>query len=273
MRVLFTSLIASSVLLIHVLDNPSRFFDGWGDVKQRAVRFLNEKEVRIEGLKVLSRTEVERVLPMSKSPGWWLLNETSIEAKVVENPWIKGAKVENCSGMFFPRYSCFIVSVVERRPRFVASVDNERWIIGEDGTFIMPASGSLEGLSQQSLASLVPLHGLASRATSADRTKAQLITAQNSIDVLEKTVQVPVRAVRFEGRNDIAVMFDRIPFPVVFSAPSDIPSTVEDQGRRFRALVLQMKDRLGEIEKVDLAFAKVGVVKFRATPEPGQVKK
>jgi hypothetical protein len=33
-----------------------------------------------------------------------------------------------------------------------------------------------------------------------------------------------------------------------------------------------MKERLGEIERVDLAFAKVGVVKFRAPPEPAQEK-
>lgn len=271
MRVLFTSMIASSVLLIHVLDNPALFSDGWVNIKQRGIKLLNTKEVRIEGLHALSRSEVERVLPMSKSPVWWMLNETSIQAKLAENPWIKGASVESCPGTILPKFGCFIVSVEERKPRFIAVVDNERWIIGADGTFIMPAAGAGDGISQQSLASLIPLKGLASRVSAGDRTKAQLATAEYSIAALERSVQLPVRAISFEGKNDIAVTFDRIPFPVVFSAPSDIPSTVEEQGRRCRALLLQLKDRLNEIEKVDLAFAKVGVVKFRTVPEPKEV--
>jgi hypothetical protein len=73
--------------------------------------------------------------------------------------------------------------------------------------------------------------------------------------------------VTFEGRGAITVLFDGIPFPVTFGAPSDSMIVLEDQGRRLKALMSQLKDRLSEIDRVDLAFSKVGVVKFRSVPE------
>jgi hypothetical protein len=264
MRVLFTSLITSSVVLIHVLDNPSRFYDGWGNIKQEAMRFLNAKEVRIEGLSIISRTEVERSLPLRKSPAWWLLNETSITAKLAENPWVREADVQSCKGSLLPKFGCFVVTVEERKPRFVATVDSERWIIGEDGAFIMPAtSESLQEIPQAVLSEMVPIRGLASKLTAPERVTAQLAIANSTIEILEKTVQLPIRGVAFEGKSDVIVNFERVPFPVTFTATSDSSAAVEDQGRRFKALLIQLKDRLGEVEKVDLAFAKVGVVKFK----------
>ena len=267
MRVLFTSLIASSVVLIHVLDNPGRISSGLGNIKQEAIRILNTKEVRIQGLKVVSRTEIERSLPLSKSVGWWMINETSIKARVAENPWVSGVEVESCPGTILPKYGCFVVTVQERRPRFLAVVDNERWIIGEDGALIVPASSPDMRLPEESLRGLVPLSGLASRVSAPERSRAQLTLAQGAISVLERSVQRSVRSISFEGKGDMSVAFDRVPFPVVFSASSDSLAVIEDQGLRMRALLVQLKDRLGDIDKVDLAFSKVGVVKFK-TPTP-----
>jgi hypothetical protein len=267
MRVLFTSLIASSVVLIHVLDNPGRISSGLGNIKQEIIRVLNTKEVRIQGLKVLSRTEIERSLPLSKSVGWWMVNETSIKARVAENPWVSGVEVESCAGALLPKYGCFVVTVQERGPRFLAVVDNERWIIGEDGALIVPASSPDMRLPEESLKGLVPLSGLASRVSAPERSRAQLSLAQGAISVLERSVQRSVRSISFEGKGDMSVAFERVPFPVVFSASSDSVAVIEDQGLRLKALLSQLKDRLGEIDKVDLAFSKVGVVKFR-TPAP-----
>jgi hypothetical protein len=61
-----------------------------------------------------------------------------------------------------------------------------------------------------------------------------------------------------------------LPFPVVFgSSSSESAAVIEDQGRRLKALLVQLKDRLPEIQRVDLAFSKVGVVKFKAPPVEG----
>jgi hypothetical protein len=250
MRVLFTSLIASSVVLIHVLDNPGRISNGLEAAKQRAITVLNTKEVRIEGLHTLSTAEIERVLPLNRSVGWWMLNETSIKARVAENPWVKEVELTSCKGGVLPTFGCFVLSIEERKPRFIALVDDERWIIGADGALIIPANGNAPGMTDETLRALVPLYGLASRVATPERSQAQLDLAHRAITAL-----------------DISVDFDRVPFPVVFgSSSSESAAVIEDQGRRLKALLVQLKDRLPEIEKVDLAFSKVGIVKFKAPP-------
>lgn len=267
MRVLFTSLIASSVVLIHVLDNPGRISAGLEAAKQRAISFLNTKEIRIDGLRLVPREEVERVLPLNRSVGWWMLNETSIKARVAENPWIKSVQLRACEGAFLPKFGCFQISIEERNPRFIALVDDERWIIGADGALIIPAKGNAPGLTDEMFSALVPLYGLSSRVTTPDRFQAQLQLAQTAIRVLESSVGLPVESINFEGRGDIAVDFVNLPFPVVFGASAvDSSPVIEEQGRRLKALLSQLKDRLPEIQKVDLAFSKVGVVKFRPPP-------
>jgi hypothetical protein len=268
MRVLFTSLIASSVVLIHVLDNPGRISDGLETAKQRAVNFLNTKDIRIEGLKTLSRSDIERVLPLNRSVGWWMVNGTNIQARIGENPWVKEVQLASCEGGLLPKFGCFTLSIEERQPRFMALVDDERWIIGADGSLIIPANANAPGMTDETLRALVPLYGLASRVSSPERSQAQLDLAQRAITVLERSVELPVESISFEGKGDISVDFDTLPFPVVFgSSLSDSSAVIEDQGRRLKALLAQLKDRLPEIEKVDLAFSKVGIVKFKA-PAP-----
>jgi hypothetical protein len=100
-----------------------------------------------------------------------------------------------------------------------------------------------------------------------DKSQAQLDLAQRAITALERSVELPVESISFEGKGDISVDFDKLPFPVVFgSSSSDSSAVIEDQGRRLKALLAQLKDRIPEIEKVDLAFSKVGIVKFKAPP-------
>jgi hypothetical protein len=249
------------------LDNPGRLSNGLESAKQRAIAFLNTKEVRIEGLRTISRTEIERSLPLTRSVGWWLVNETSIKARVAENPWVKSVDLEPCQGRWLPKFGCFTLTIEERTPRFIALVDDERWIIGADGALITPAKGDAPGMSDEMLRSLVPLYGLASRVSSPERSQAQLDLAQRAITVLERSVELPVESISFEGKGDISVDFDHVPFPVVFGSSSpEASSVIEDQGRRLKALLVQLKDRLVEIQKVDLAFSKVGVVKFKAPP-------
>jgi POTRA domain, FtsQ-type len=267
MRVLFTSLIAATVALIHVLDSPGLVSGSLAAARERTTQIINTKEVRITGLQRLRRSDIERSLPLQRSVGWWMMNSTNIIARVAENPWVSKAEIESCPGGFLPKFGCFVVAVRERSARFIASVDSERWVIGDDGALIVPASSSALPLSDEEMRHLIPLNGLVSRVQNPERSHAQLTLAQGAITVLERAVERSVTSVTFEGRGDLTVTFDRVPFPVTFGAPSDSMVVLEDQGRRFRALATQLRDRLGEIERVDLAFSKVGVVKFRVPAE------
>jgi cell division septal protein FtsQ len=142
MRLLYTSLIAISVGVLQYIDNPAIFHRAWAAVTTAGSETVSQKEVRIEGLKVLPRAEVERVLPYDRSVLWWHVNGTDIQSKVAESPWIDEATVESCPGGALRSWGCFVLAVKERTPRFLGLVDNERWIIDSEGAFIMPSGGS-----------------------------------------------------------------------------------------------------------------------------------
>jgi len=264
MRLLYTSLIACSVLLLHYMDNPGFFKRMWDSARARGSELMERKEVRIEGLRVLSRTEVERVLPFGRSVVWWHVNGTDIQSKVEESPWIEEASLQSCPEGTFRAWGCFVLSIKERTPKFIGLVDNERWIISSDGSFIMPSGGPLYGLTAETVSHLVVVEGLASRAHSPDIVRSQLALAADSIDTLERTVSRNARSVRFEGRGDFSVVFEGVPFPVVFSASPDAPVPLAEQGQRLVALLSTLRDRFNDVARIDLAFARVGVVKFKS---------
>ena len=54
-----------------------------------------------------------------------------------------------------------------------------------------------------------------------------------------------------------------MPFPIVFTTATDSLVSLEEQAQRCAGLLTKLKDRFAEIERVDLAFTRVGVVKFR----------
>ena len=269
MRLLYTSIIACSVLILHYIDNPARFQHGWMWTSTKTVELLENKEVRIEGLRVLSRTEIERALPFDKSVIWWHVNNTEIQGKIAENPWIAAARLDSCPGMWPSNWGCFVVSVTERSPKFIATVDNERWVISDEGAFIMPADGPLYGLTADTLGNLVAVDGIASRAHSPDLVRAQLALASRSIATIESSVARTADSLRFEGRGrlegrgDFAVTFKGVPFPIVFTTATDSLVSLEEQAQRCAGLLTKLKDRFAEIERVDLAFTRVGIVKFR----------
>jgi hypothetical protein len=268
MRLLYTSLIAISVGVLQYIDNPAIFHRAWAAVTTAGSETVSQKEVRIEGLKVLPRAEVERVLPYDRSVLWWYVNGTDIQSKVAESPWIDEATVESCPGGALRSWGCFVLAVKERTPRFLGLVDNERWIIDSEGAFIMPSGGPLFGLSPEAVSHLVVVEGLASRASSPDTVRSQLALASGSIGTLEREVGRSVGSLRFESRGDFSVVFDGLPFPVVFAGSPDASISLKEQGARLAALLTKLQNRLGDVAKIDLAFSRVGIVKFRAEEPP-----
>jgi hypothetical protein len=190
MRVLFTLLITASVVTLHVLDNPKQVQEWSTLARTKAVETWNEKEIRVEGLQTIPRVEIERLLPLDRSVAWWKLQTTSIQGKIAQNPWIDEVSVSSCEGGMRSAWGCFLISIKERKPTFLAIVDNAHWVIDRGGSFIVPYS---ESLSAQLKGPLVRVSGLASRHSSPDVVRVQLSAAANVLDAIEKEVRRQVR--------------------------------------------------------------------------------
>jgi hypothetical protein len=265
MRILFTLLITAGVVTIHALDNPQRFARFWERFSTKTESLLSDKEVRIEGLSTLSRTEIERILPLDKNVAWWHANATEIQAKVEQNPWVREASVSACPDTIASRWGCFVLSIKERVPTFSAAIDNAHWVIDRDGSFMVPVSDLRErGISTD----LVTVTGLASRNNSPDLLSGQLAAASKVLSILEREVRRSIAAVDFQGLGDFAVRFKGLSFPVVFTAGRDAKVSLAEQGVRCAELLKRLAGRLSEVSKVDLAFDRVGVVTFVPTAAP-----
>jgi len=269
MRWIFTLLVTAVVVTLEVLDNPRLFERGWQRTIEVAHRIAQEKDVRVEGLQVLSRTEVERVLPLNRSVFWWIFNQQVVQTRIQENPWIQSATVESCPGGALGAWGCFVVSLTERNPYFVATVDEVSWLIAEDGTFLIPESSARERRAaegeQRKLDSttLFRVDGLASRVSSPDRMAAQVAVAREVIREAHVRFRNKVNTISFGSKSDLAVAFDGLPFPIILNAGNDVSVSIGEQLARGSKLLQQFSDRSGEIEKIDLAFDRVGVVSFR----------
>jgi hypothetical protein len=264
MRVLFTLLITASVVTLHFLDNPKGVKDWMSKVRTTGVRVFNDKDIRIEGLQTLPRAEIERLLPLDRSVVWWKLQTTSIQGKIAQNPWIGEVQVRSCEGGVRTAWGCFLISIKERRPTFLATVDNAPWVIDRSGSFIVPFT---ENLSVHLKEPLIKVTGLASRHSSPDVVRAQLGAAANLLDTLEREVHRQVRGVELLSHGDLSVVFSDVPFPVVFAAGGDSSVPLSEQGKRCSELLKRLQDRFSDISKVDLAFDRVGVVKFKTLEE------
>jgi hypothetical protein len=280
MRFLFTFLIFTTVIALHFLDNPEAFRQVAQSVGRGVESAVYTKDIRIEGLKILSRTEVERLLPLTRSVVWWMSNAPVIQARAEESPWIESAVLDSCPGgaleawgggaIGLRAWGCFVLSITERTPRFIAMVDNEEWLIAHDGAFLLPLSTILQQHRQgddEKLAvdvrGLTRVTGLASRLNSPDLLAAQLGVAREGVEVMSKRVGRSINSIDFSGKAELSVHFKGVPFPVVFSAVDEAVS-LSEQSERCALVLRQFRDRFGEVEKIDLAFERVGVVKLKA---------
>ena len=263
MRVLITLVTALSVGTLLALDNPTGFRQITQSITTKAGTIWNEKDVRIDGLHLLSRAEVERLLPLERSVAWWHVNATEIQAKLAHNAWVSEATVTSCPDTWTSRWGCFLVSIQERQPMFLATINGDSWVIDREGTFLAPL-GDLKGRSFSG--KLIALKGVAVNRHSPDLVRAQLSVAARLCETLHSEVPKSIVELEFLGQGDFAISFEGLSFPIVFAAGQDAKVPLPEQGARCAALLKQLAPRFSEVAKIDLAFDRVGVVQFKPAP-------
>lgn len=260
MRIIYTLALACAVLVLHYFDNPGLFHSVVGRGAGVIESLWNDKNVRIEGLDILSEKEIEPLLPLSKSVLWWHLNEPDIQAELMQSPWIKSVSVNWCRDSIWSRWGCFSLSVKEREPVFSAIVDETKWVVDAEGSFIVPYS---DVVNRHYDLKLVSISGLASREYSPDLVRSQVYSAHEYMQILQQSVGRTVLALSFLDHEDLSVEFQGVPFPIVFGLGSEGAVSLSEQGRRCMALLKQVQHQFQNIEKIDLAFSRVGVIAYR----------
>lgn len=269
--------LALIALLAVVFQPEGRVY--WHQLKEGVHRVCYDKHVTVQGLEALSEEDMRAILPLRHSTLWWHLNFSQIDASLARHPLVKSSVVKRCSQ---PVFACFDIEVVEREPSFIVLLDEEGWVVGEEGTLLaeIPASvlrtlyDSIDEdaksgefifreLLSRPLASLPVVVGLGYHGSS-----PRIVTSRlNFIDEVLKTVQsrtgLTVQLVRMQGESEFRAFFDELPFQVVFDFQDGSLSALRSQAGRLVHILHQNKGKEEGIEKIDLAYERLAVVAKR----------
>lgn len=264
MRLVLSFAIILAVTSVLLWQYPEFAKRGYDEVAERGDQFLNEKQINITGLSVLNRSDIIKDLPLKKSVRWWLMNSAEIEASLERNVLVQNAEVKRCE-----RFSvrCFDVTVHEREPAFITSLNDTVWLIGSDGAFITPVpKKQFEAKGANVVMGRTPIvvEGLLSESVSPDAAKARIQYVKAMISTIEPETGLKVVWVGLRRNGETALRFAGLDLEAVFDVGESDQSKVKEEAQRLKTVLNQFGDRAKDIARVDLAFDKVAVAKLKS---------
>ncbi len=254
------------------LDNPEPLNRFANQSAQQVNHLLLDKNVSYEGLSYVRSEEIEVLLPMEKSIPWWLFNKSQIETGLLRHSLVKKALLETCDTFAIAEWGCFKVLIQERHPAYAALIEDEVWILGEDGGLLFPVSREqfdsqpLTKILSKNLArdvsSDVNLKILQVAGSSPDLIHARLSYTRRALEIIEENSGLEAAMARCSHQGEIRIRFDNYPFEVLFDYSEDAPKTLALEAQRLAALLKEFGARAQTIELIDLAYNKLAIVRF-----------
>ena len=279
MKVIFTALTSVVAASVCALDQPQRVAALGRGVNTAVQEVLFAKDLQVTGLKVVRRREVDRLIPAEKSVPWWLINGRVVEARLLTSPLIFRANVASCQPW---RWGCFKIEIEERKAGFFALVGAQGWLVGSDGGLIMPVAAEriaeyrrsvLDQAGATDAASsgykrLPLVEGLWAGGESPDVVRQRLENVRRAIDIIEKACGLPVAHLRLASGQDVEVRLSGLELIATFDvSPEDIlggrSQILADRSVRLKSLLDELGPRKSVVERVDLAFEKIAVIKAK----------
>lgn len=271
----FVSSVSCALITIGILylDNPlplQRFVSRRADHMQR---MLYDKKVQFTGLSLVAEEELNRLLPMQNSVPWWLLSRESVETILLRHSLVKKAELRTCDRFAVTNWGCFVLDIEERRPAYAALIEDEVWILGQDGGLLFPVSR--EKFEKESLNEILSRH-LARRVvgdqalkmlqiagSSPDLIHARLEYTRRAVEIIERHSGLEVALARCAHDGEIRARFEGYPFEVLFDYKVDAPKTLTTESERLASLIKEFGARVQTIELIDLAYNKLAIVRFQ----------
>lgn len=265
MRIVFHSIIFLALLFGgFYIFWPTHTKSKIADLSDFLSNVATEKELQITGINLIGRTEVLSLLPMRKSSAWWKLNQRQIENELLKHPLVQSAGISSCSDLSL---SCFNLEIVERSPFFLLAMDQEYWLLGEDGGFIAPVPQERFRRGLPKLPNgrqAILLLGMQQYEASPEAIKSRIGYLRKSLSIIEEILLKPIELVELKDSGEIVVKYTDLNLKATFSKldmGSDEYSKLRDEAYRLKALLDSYGAGASRIESVDLAFNKVAVIR------------
>ena len=234
-----------------------------------------DKQIDYSGIHLLVESELAPLIPREKSVWWWLFNPESIEAAVSRSPFISEVSVEPCSSFLFDSWGCFSISVVERVPSFIAEIEGDYWVVGQDGGFIAPAPKKIsidQYLSslESKFGKLRVVRGLSAVRSSPDLVQARFTYARQAMDLIEQVSTHALEWGELRPNGEFAAKLSNWNLIANFDYDPDRADGLRQESERLKVLLEQFEGREHRIREIDLAFQKSAIVKLHEeeTPQP-----
>lgn len=270
----FVSSISCAFITIGMiyLDNPAPLNRFVRNRASEVEHVVFDKRVAYTGLSYIRPEEIEVLLPMERSVPWWIFNKEQIETTLLRHSLVRKATLKTCDKLAVTDWGCFSIDVQERHPMFAALIDDEVWILGEDGGLLFPIprdqfdTQPLAKILSKNLAREVPssisLKILQVAGSSPDLIHARLSYTRRAVEIIEEHSRLEVAMARCSHQGEIRARFEGYPFEVIFDYAEDAPKTLTVEAQRLSALVMEFGQRAQTIELIDLAYNKLAIVRF-----------
>ncbi len=239
---------------------PDLLPQGLHAVSDRAERLLNDKEIEIEGLSVLTRADILKDLPLHETILWWKTHGREVEVSLERNPLIQDATVMSCAEKSL---NCFDIQIKEREPAYIVNLGDRVWLLGADGGFITPVPKKEfllkgAGIVHARVAPVI-VEGLLEESASPDVVKGRIAYVRSVIEVVEPETGLKVRAIEVRSNGEASLRFHGYDLRAVFDAGAEHLDRVREEARRLKTVLDNFGDQATRIAQVDLAFDKVAV--------------
>ena len=272
MRLLSSISCAVITLGMIYLDNPAPLDRFFVRRSEELETILYQKNVQFKNLSLVRDSELSPLLPQDKSVPWWLFNKQEVETQLLRHSLVRKATVRTCDRLAITNWGCFAIDIEERQPAFAALIEDEVWILGQDGGLLFPVSHrefeqeSLKKILSKHLArdmsADVRLKILQVAGKSPDLIHARLSYTRKALEIIEQESKLEVAMARCSKHGEIRANFEGYPFEVIFDYAENSPDTLATEATRLAALVAEFGQRAQAIKLIDLAYNKLAVVRF-----------
>lgn len=219
-----------------------------------------EIEVKLKGATAVSKADLSRLLPYERSIFWWQTHRDDIRASLLTHPFIEEVELEG-SGLF--PWGQFTLVVKERSPAYLAVMpDKKLWLVSDRGQLVRLFADSVLPVDSLPLVrGLVP-----SRHVDERTVLRRALYVQEFLKEVKELLPHTPEALTLFGNGDLKVIFEDIPFPVVFGSYEGNLKRVSVELLRFKEIISKLTDS-ETVASIDLAFEQSAVIKRKDAPK------
>lgn len=209
--------------------------------------------------------QIQALLPIERSNLWWITHKSEIEREITSNAHIATATVAFCRDGWIPQLRCFDIALTARSAEFLVMAASDVRLVAGDGVLLdhLPIARFEQEVDRIVAVGAKPpriISGIYSDQPSPDIAAARFERISKGIIQIESRLNRRAEKIEFINSNEVELMIEGNRFPVRFGIES--LTTLEDQVERYLRLEREIASKRDNIELIDMAFDKLGVVRY-----------